>query len=58
MKNVRCYRKSKNGELYCVWKFVLDNDMVLEIDNMLEPDGPDFVEQFDNHLVRIKGVPS
>lgn len=58
MKNVRLYRKNaKTGEMYVAWHMVLGNDEMLEVDNLLEPDGPDFVHQIDNHIVQIQGKP-
>jgi len=59
MKAMRLYRKGKDGEYHVAWKFVLGPDEMLEIDNLLEPDGPtEFVHQIDSHLVQIRGEAS
>jgi len=58
MKNMRLYRKNQKGDFYIAWQMVLGNDEMLAVDNMLEPDGPDFVIQVDSHLIYIMGAPT
>jgi hypothetical protein len=57
MKNLRRYRKTKKGEWRLKWTGTLGDDEMLEIDNLPEPDGPDFDHQIDNHLWQFFGEP-
>jgi len=57
MKNVELWKIDKDGKSHVVWKYMLGDDEELEIDNLPEPDGPEFWQQIDSHVLVVIGHP-